>query len=359
MKKTAIITIIILSCIQINAQTLTGLVYDKATKQPILGAHVYLDGTSIGNATDNSGKYTLQVNQIINTKLVARHIAYQTITIEDPFIHLPDTIYMEERMATLSEITVQADRFSRRQKMRAFREQFLGLTQAGRSCRIVNEDDIQLSFNMTTKTLRASSEQPIEVINTYLGYRILFDLVDFRAVYTGVTLNPTRCYNVYYAVMTSFTDLRQDIRRVKMRRDDIHEVSSRNFFKSLAYDPFFSADTTENPVFWVYEKGAGAQIDFNSYFTISDTLSQKVIQISDAMIEKENSDNSLLRINVSHRDRDYPDNKYRRYYSTISFFTNTLLVDQYGNINQFDKVFFGGQMGLTRAGDMLPLEYVP
>ena len=359
MKKTAIITIVLLSCIRINAQTLTGMVYDKATKQPIPGAHVYLDGTSIGDATDNSGKYTLMVRQLINTKLVLRHIAYQTIIIEDPFNHLPDTIYMEERPNTLGEITVQADRFSRRQKIRAFREQFLGLTQAGRLCRIVNEDDIQVSFNMATKTLRASSEKPIEVINSYLGYRILFELVEFRAEYASVTLNPTRCYNVYYAVTTSFTDLRQDNRRTKRLRDEVYETSSKNFFKSLAYDPFFSSDTTTNPVFWVYERGAGAQIDFDSYFTIKDTLSQKAIEIPDAIIKKENPDNSLLRLNVTQRNNNYPYNRYSRYYSTISFFTNTILVDRYGNINPFDKVFFGGNMGLSRAGDMLPMDYMP
>ena len=358
MKNTLIITIVLLSCIQINAQTLTGVVYDKATKQPVYGVNVYLDGTSIGVATDNSGKYTLLVKQLINTKLVFRHIAYQTFIIEDPFVHLPDTIYMEERLTTLSEITVQADRFSRRQKIRAFREQFLGLTEAGRSCRIVNEDDIQISFNMATKTLRASSDKPIEVVNNYLGYRILFELVEFRAGYTSVTLNPTRCQNVYYAVTTSFTDLNPDNRRVKSRRDETFEASSRNFFKSLAYDPFFSSDTTENPVFWVYERGAG-QIDFDSYFTINDTLSIKAIHIPDGIIEKDNFDDSLLRINVSQRNNNYPDNRYSRYYSTISFSTNTLLVDRYGNINQFDKVFFGGYMGLSRAGDMLPMDYVP
>ena len=359
MKKIIIITIVILSCIRINAQSLTGFVYDKATKQPIYGAHVYLDGTSIGYATDNSGKYILTVKQMINTKLVFRHLAYNTLVIEEPFVHLPDTIYLEERPNTLDEITVRADRFSRQQKMRAFREQFLGLTQAGRSCRIVNEDDIQLSFNMATKTLRASSEKPIEVINNYLSYMILFELFEFRAEYSSITLNPSRVQNSYYAVFTSFTDLKPDDVRIKRRRDEVYNISSKKFFKDLAYDPFFSSDTSENPVFWVYEKGAGTQIDFNSYFTINDTLSQKIIHISNAIIEKENPDNSLLRLNVSHRDNDYPEYRYSRLHSTISFFTNTLFVDQYGNIDQGDKVVYEGLMGWSRAGNMLPRDYVP
>jgi len=354
MKKALIFTIVILSCIQINAQTLTGMVYDKDTKQPILGVYVYLDGTSIVDVTDNSGKFTLAVKQMINTKLVLRHLGYHTLIIEEPFNNLPDTIYMEEQFTMLGEVFVQADQFSRRQRLRAFREQFLGQTQAGNSCRIVNEGDIQIWFNVATKTLRASSDKPIEVINEYLGYRIFFTLVDFWVEYSSVTLNSNRMQRFYFEVTTLFADLRPDDARIKRRRDDVYEESTRNFFKKFAYDPFFSSDISDNPLFWVYENGA--QIDFNLYFTIKDTLSQKIIYLSDAISEKENPDNSLLIINVSHRD---PHNRYLRYYSDISFFTPNLLVDQYGNIDQIDKVVFTGLMSLKRAGDMLPLDYEP
>ena len=48
---------------------------------------------------------------------------------------------------------------------------------------------------------------------------------------------------------------------------------------------------------------------------------------------------------------------YRKKRSDIQFYTDSLLVDQYGNIDQFDKVYFSGLFGQHRAGDMLPLEY--
>ena len=357
MKKAVIIIVVVLSCIQINAQTLTGLVYDKSTKQPISGVYVYLNGTSVFNVTANSGKFSLTPKQVINTKLVLSHLAYQMFVIENPFMNLPDTIYMERQVNTLSEVTVQADPFSRRQKLNAFKEQFLGQTQAGRSCKIVNEDDIQLSFNMATKTLFASSDKPIEVINEYLGYQVFFTLVDFKAVYPTVTLNSNRTQNVYYSVMSSFTDLNTDDRRIKRRRDEIHEISSKNFFKNLAYNSLLSADSLQPPTFRVYKNGT--YIDLDSYFIIEDTLSLKTIHIPDSIIENGSPDNSLLKINVSQRNSENSDNQNILYLSNIRFFTNTLLVDQYGNIDQFDKVVFGGQMGMSRAGDMLPMEYEP
>jgi hypothetical protein len=312
---------------------------------------------------------------------------------------------MAEQLNTLSEVTVIADSYSRRQRLRAFREQFLGMTQAGKSCRIVNEDDIQVWFNVATKTLKASSEQPIEVINEYLGYRILFTLADFSVEYSDVTLDPDKIQKAYYAVSSSFTDLKPNDRMAKMRRDDVYKESVNFFFKSLAYD----SDPSSNPVFKIY-KGV-SQVDPRSYFTINDTLSLKVIHIPTAVIERRNRDGSLLGISVVHREKPEEEGYYREMYylrqgnpnnsnnspannrtnnssgvfadnfassiselnrnisqndnrmnyyrSDVSFFTNNLLVDQYGNIDQFDKVIFSGLMGWKRAGDMLPKEYEP
>ena len=346
MKKALTFTIVILSCIQINAQTLTGVVYDKATKQSIPGAYVYLDGTSIVNVTDNSGKFTLAVKQMINTKLVLRHLVYNTIIIENPFVHLPDTIYMEEQMNILSEVTVRADPlFSRRQNLRAFREQFLGMTQAGRSCRIANEDDIQIWFNVATKTLFAYSDKPIEVINEYLGYKIFFELVDFRTEYSSITLDRDKVQQSYFAVTTLFTDLRPNDVRTKRRRDSVYEASSTLFFRNLS-------NNTLNESGFKIHKG-GFQIDPNIYFTIEDTLSLKMIRL---IPERANISSNiglytppLSTFSVS----------FNRRQTDIRFHTNSLLVDQYGNIDKIDKIVFLGAMGQNRAGDLLPIDYEP
>ena len=390
MIKAHITIIVVLSCIQLNAQTLTGVVYDKTTKQPIPDVFAYLNGTSIVDLTDNSGKFTLTVRQVLNTQLVLSHLAYHTLIIETPFSNLPDTIYLEERLNMLGEIVVQGDKFTLRQKMRAFREQFLGMTQAGQSCKIINESDIQIWFNLSTNTLMASSEQPIEVINEYLGYRVLFTLVDFRTKYSDVSLDPSKIESSYYAVTTSFTDFGMNNARIKRRRDDVYKQSTNFFFRNFAYDPLFGSDIYGTPIFRVFKTSDGSQIDPRSYFSIKDTLSQKIIFIPAAITERRNPDRSLLRINVFNSEISADD--YYRFggaansssflsgfartssssntstlqrdrspqtYSSIHFFTNTLFVDQYGNIDKIDKVIFSGPMGLGRAGDMLPIDYEP
>jgi hypothetical protein len=263
---------------------------------------------------------------------------------------------MEERMNMLSEVSIQADRFTREQKLKAFREQFLGVTQAGRTCKIMNESDIRIWFNLQTNTLFVTSDQPIEVINEYLGYKTLFSLVDFRAeYYSHVTLNRDNVRQSFFAVTTSYTDLNPNDRRIKRRRDEIYDRSSTFFFKNLANN------TLNESGFRIFR--GGFPIDHNLYFTTKDTLSLKMIQL---IPEMENINSATLpgirisvRGNLSTEISSNFSVLYRRRQSDIIFYTDTILVDQYGNIDQIDKVMFSGLMGQNRAGDMLPLEYEP
>ena len=382
MKKALIVTIFILSCCRINAQvSFTGTVYDKATNQPIPDVYVSFNGTIAYAVTDNSGKFKLTVAQRLNTQLVFSHVAYHMVIIENPFDELPEEIYMEQRLNILDDVVVSArvspeyaDPFTRQQKLKAFREQFLGTTRAGRSCMIMNEGDIELRYNVQTNTLYASSENPIVVINEYLGYMVSFTLVDFRIeyavqpslieTYKGTRLRGTtsfdpirnisnannpvieqgtlaliKNYDVqrsYYTVMSSFTDLSPDDNRIKRRRSDIYEQSSTFFFKNI------TNNTLNESNFNIYEGTRRQVVDQSFYFTIEedDTLSLKKLRLipdSDSVI------------NV----------RYRNKQSNLLFNTNTLLVDQYGNIDQPYKVIFTGVMGEARAGDMLPLDYEP
>jgi len=112
-----------------NAQTIKGIVCDKDTKEPIPYVYVYLDGTSVNTLTDTLGRFRLETKSMINTKLVLLQVAYETYIIDQPFKELPDTLFLTEKVTSLGEVEVAAsgkpDPFTRDQKMRAFREQFL------------------------------------------------------------------------------------------------------------------------------------------------------------------------------------------------------------------------------------------
>ena len=370
MKRT-ILFIILLTCCRLHAQTLTGRVYDQNTKQPVSNVHVYLDGTTINTMTDHAGVFRLQVKQAINTKLVLRHLSYSTMVINNPFDNLPEQFFMEEQSNVLNEVVVEAPRFSREQLLKAFREQFLGSSQAGKSCKIINEGDILLWYNTQTKTLAAYSALPIEVINDFLGYKVVFTLVDFWVEYSHVSLNTEAIRHSYFAVLSSYTDINPDNRRIKTRRNDTYERSSAYFFKNL------TNKTLKEAGFSFYKNRL--PVDYNSCFAIEDTLSQKKLQLINILPVQLNNvfQNNVFQIvsreptviNDIDNNRVHEDNRiqanrrfsviFRKKQSDIQFYTDTLLVDQYGNIDRIDKVFFTGSLGENRAGDLLPLDYEP
>ncbi len=259
-----------------DAQVLTGIVCDQATRQPIPNVTVYFDGTSINTATDKAGRFQLNARSVMNTKLVCRHLSYYTILVNNPFEALPDTLFLEERTKTISEVTVTTSRFTRAQKMKAFREQFIGLSKAAKSCTILNEEDIQLDIDPQNRKLVASSENPVIVVNNYLQYKIHFVFVEVWMQYgrygTGVyTLDNDAIYRTFFAVVSFFEDLAPDNRQIQRRRDNVYATSSNYFFKSL------SNNTLKDNSFMIFEKSFPA--DSRNIFAIKDTLSQKLIRI--------------------------------------------------------------------------------
>ena len=373
--KTIIVVILLLWRCYASAQeiTIAGVVCDIDTKSPISNAHIYLDGTSINSITNNSGRFELKLKSAINSKLVVQHLSYETTLIDHPFEELPDTLFIREQENTISEVVVLADRFSRAQKMRAFREQFLGRSRAGRGCAIKNEDDIQLYFNMHTRKLSASSDKPIVVVNNYLGYEISFTLVDFWVQYDRDDLNSKGIQNTHFAVVSSFSDIAPDNRSIKRRRDAAYEISTNYFFKCFANNKL-------NDNKFVLYNSKYHQINSQNYFSITDTLSLKTISIipgTDIADSTMNDNKSVVNTNgraFQSNSQDifsisdmYTERKfygfiavhynYHETFSYLNFYTDSFRIDQYGNIDEIDKIVFLGLMGDNRAGDMLPVEY--
>ncbi|MDD2960664.1 MAG: TonB-dependent receptor [Muribaculaceae bacterium] len=58
--------------------TVNGLVLDKVTGEPVIGATVLVEGTNIGAATDYDGKFTLRMNE--NSTLTVSYVGYNSYT---------------------------------------------------------------------------------------------------------------------------------------------------------------------------------------------------------------------------------------------------------------------------------------
>ena len=345
-KKAIVFIIVVVLCCHINAQTLSGEVYDKDTKQPVMGVHVYFDGTTVFAVTNDSGRFELSVhtvNNMINPKLVLHHVAYNTVVIDYISDDFPERFYIQERSYTFDELIIRPSPFYRNRMLKAFKEQFLGVTRAGKSCKIENEDDLKLWFDRQTNSLMASSDHPIVVVNEYLGYKISIFQLDFRTEYTGVTLNTGRVRRTFFTMTTSYIDLYPNDDVIKIRRDAVYENSRAFFLKN------FANNTLNEAGFQIYK---GFRIDdIRELFTIKDTLSQKVIK-------PVRSSNVTASNNLGLRTGGFKV-VYRGNVSFVKILADDLLVDKYGNVDQIDKVQYSGVMGKYRVGDMLPFDYEP
>ena len=327
------------------SQTLRGTVYDAKTGKPVTDARVYLDGTSMETIAGADGKFTLVVSKPINTTLVVDHILYEPYFVTTPFSSMPEKIYLKEKENILVEATVVADRFTREQKLQAFREQFLGTNKAGKSCRILNEDDISFSYNSGKRTLNAQAVKPIVVENSYLGYTVEFTLMEFSAQFNDNTLRDKSIYKSMFYGTSLYVDENPNDKKIKERRVNTYKESSTCFFRSLVNG------TLKETKHRLYFKGLPTSTA--SCFAIKDTLQMKQLVLHPSL-------SPTLYVNGEKKTRGLLTVLYKRSKQTdIVFYTDVLYVDSYGNTDGVGNIMYTGAMSEQRLGSMLPLDYSP
>ena len=346
MKKIFFFLIICTVYSALPAQTIFGTIYDAQTRETVPGVAVYFDGTTIIATSDKDGKFKLEVEKRINARLVFSHLSYEVLIIDKPFENENRAFYLKEKVNTLDAVRVVADRYSRAEKMQLFKEQFLGKSAAGRSCVILNEEVISLSYDYSTNTLMGRADQPIVVQNKYLAYLVSFDLHDFHIHYSDRTLNMNEAIKIVFLGTSSFVDQSPYNVLYAKRREETYLKSSQNFWKN------FVGKTLEEEQFKIYNKYR--QMETDEYFIISDWLSLKrVVVIPDTNLERRHSsvteENIFGVLGVTYKSQ---------LRSEIVFLTNTFTIDSFGNPDAPDKLMYFGDMGGQRLGEMLPQNYV-
>lgn len=309
------------------AQTVSGTVYDSVTKEPLLGASVYFEGTTIGGITNEQGKFSLYSEITSTSQLIVSYLGYTDVVLSLSG-NKPLTVYLIPKEESLDEVVVRASPlFTRKELVAAFRTQFLGTTKAGQSCKILNEDALRLYYNASKKQLTVTSDEVLRVKNPYLGYEIRFRLYDCKISYVAKSIKPYHVIQSYYAGTSFFIDEKKDVRKYKKRRQEVYEGSSLHFMRTVA------TETWDEEDFAIYKKGLPTYPKM--HFIVSDTLGIKKVQLTGPV---------AVLYNKKKRSDVRP--KYTHY-----------TIDGFGNFNPPDALIFSGLMGRQRLGDALPLDY--
>lgn len=325
--------------LQLNAQTLKGLVIDE-TDAPLEGASVFFNGTTVGTITNTDGKFEIKMVDIQNPVLVFQYIGYETKMINE-FSTSNISIKLIPKISELTEVIIKPNPFSRKECIEAFKKSFLGVTKAGKSCEILNEDVIEFEFDVTTNTLYAHASEPIEVLNNYLGYHISFNLIQHHTKFSKRTLNQDFAKENFFIVTTFFKDINDDKKSREKNRKKVYLGSVNHFFKSLADNQL-----KENN-FLLGKKGFVEPVE--KHFTIE--------QLNNIQVIKVLFDKIRVPDNIKVKQKKMINVYYKHEPSSMEVDTKEIYVDEYGNYAPIENVKFGGAMGTYRAGNMLPFNF--
>jgi hypothetical protein len=310
--------------------TVSGYVYDNNSKEPLLGVSIFYDGSTIGTITDDKGYFQLSTSGRMAGNLIFNFLGYETVILSDIKKNDLGVIFLNEKPLELEEVVLLPDTWSRRKKLRIFRKEFLGSTNASFKCKILNEEDIRLYYNATENRLYAYAKKPILIDNRYLGYRVTYNLIDFEAdFYNQVAEEPPVTKATYMAGTLFFKDLNKTRSKKKYlkNRERNYYGSGIHFMRSLASRNL---------------SGEGFSI-FKKSFQVNPKEVFRVIEIGELtqIIQR------VEKLSITYKSEQ----------SFILVTKNPYYIDDYGNHLPSRNISFGGKIGRLRAANLLPLDY--
>lgn len=316
------------------SQEFEGLVIDKETNKPIEGASVYFDNTTIGTTTNTKGEFFLTKVKGLKTKLIVHHMGYGTYSLPFEDIKETVTISLSPSYIELDEVVVSSDDdWSRELKLAEFKKQYLGDSENGKHCRIINEEDLILTYSVKYKKLTARTKGPLYIDNTRLKYLIMTDLKSFLVRYGKVSKNKNRkeVLGVFYQGSNRYEnyDTLNLPGTLKLRRE-AYGGSVLHFMRALSRGKL---------------SREGYEIDRNGIVADPEVF----FSIEPTRVLGQNKINVSGRFQVVYRHTRV---------SAISVSESSFFIDSFGNHSPVNHVKFGGDFGSQRMGDALPLDFL-
>ncbi len=333
-----VFTIIFLFSISILfSQTITGIVVDQ-NDEPLAGATVYFDGSSFGTSTNMDGEFKISLPSEISSSLVISFVGFDKVYLNNLNFEKRYKIILKESVEDLKEVILMDNKFTRKQMLTIFRNQFLGRTKAGNKCKILNEDEIYFSYDNDQFLLTAYADKPLIIENPYLGYKVYFDLTRFDTKFASYSIDQEKMYSSIYVGTSRFEEVDNSKNKLK-NREKVFNGSFLQLFRNIA-NKEWSKDK-----FTLFKGKFQANAD--EYLYVKDTL-------------------GLKQIFIKKQERGFHPKDFvaefsllynRREQSKIIFHTDNFVIDRYGLFSNYDKIYFSGDLSEKKVGDLLPSNY--
>jgi hypothetical protein len=346
-----IIIILVLNgfLIAAHSQIIKGIVYDRSNDSTLASAMVYISGTSVGTYSDIHGNFELDISKFATLPITISLLGYRSITLHEPATDKVLHIYLIPKINELKEIVIKAKEPGDREGyLNAFKRQFLGETLNSMSCEILNENDIFLSYNPDSCTLKAFAYKPILIRNKALGYTITYYLNKFvffekTTEKSIVTRNHEQLTSLLLQGNYRFKDEISALSpsekiKVAARRRSAYLGSRMHFFRTL-YAGTLSQKGNHGLIL-------SENMPASFPFSIS---SNKPIDARKLVLKKDS-------ISAFLGYQGALSVKYRQRLTPITIRVNSLYFERDGYFDPIG-IEFSGEMSKQRIGDLLPFEY--
>ncbi|MDA1269460.1 MAG: Plug domain-containing protein, partial [Bacteroidetes bacterium] len=239
--------------------------------------------------------------------------------------------------------------------LRKFQSLFLGIDEAATQTSILNPWVIDFPEATEKGSFVARAEQPIEIENRYLGYKITFNLKEFVDAPTANRIVGA----ARFELLPSDSEAQQAL--WEKNRASIYQRSSMNLFRSI------TKGTYEREGFYLYGDKAGGSESMNMRSDIfANELGKSVVPYkADPLVIPSSPPGDYLlqlkgRIEIHYQKGFAQANTYRDAPYLISWMevkNGQVRVRENGTVLNPEDLVFSGDMNRKRISNLLPLDY--
>lgn len=178
--------LLLLPCMSVfaaNAQfSVSGKILDAESKEPLSGASVYCQNTTVGTTTNKQGEFSLQLKSG-GYELIVSYTGYQTrqIQISHSDLNLAD-IELAREEKSMEEVIIKSDNALKDGWERYgdfFTDQFIGTTPNAQKTVFLNPEVLKFYLLKKSNKLRVLATEPLQIENSALGYNLRYQLDSF------------------------------------------------------------------------------------------------------------------------------------------------------------------------------------
>jgi hypothetical protein len=213
--------------------TITGTVTDATDGKPLVSAAVFIAGTTFGTNTKPDGSFTLNFIPSGSSQVVIAYLGYQTFTknANEIAVGQPLKVEMQFKSQQISAVSVIGYDTNRKKNMAEFLFCFLGDSEFGKKCTILNPNVLHLQrraipHKLLEYELLVTADSALIIENKLLGYTIRYTLESYKSSTYGATF---KGYPLFLDQLSSVKN--QD--KTLDYRERAYQGSQMHFFRSL------------------------------------------------------------------------------------------------------------------------------